>query len=184
MISLPFRRAKGDSIVAALYGTIVAQARSPEFYRDYGVPDTVAGRLDMVMLHLALVLRRLKGGAVDTQEVGQQVFNLFCRDIDHNFREMGVGDLAVPKQMRRVGEAFYGRAAAYEAALVADEAELAKGLTRNVYGAPAQGAERLATYVREVVRLLEVQNDFSRGDVKFPDPGAIATVKVEGRKQS
>ena len=35
---------------------------------------------------------------------------------------MGVGDLAVPKQMRRFGEAFYGRQAAYLAALEAPDA--------------------------------------------------------------
>ena len=39
--------------------------------------------------------------------------------MDDNLREMGVGDLAVPKQMRRMGEAFYGRAQAYRAALAA-----------------------------------------------------------------
>ena len=39
---------------------IVAQARSPSFYRDYGVPDTVSGRFDMIVLHLVLVLRRLR----------------------------------------------------------------------------------------------------------------------------
>ena len=35
---------------------------------------------------------------------------------------MGVGDLAVPKEMRRVAEAFYGRAKAYESALAGDSA--------------------------------------------------------------
>ena len=37
--------------------------------------------------------------------------------MDHNLREMGIGDQGVPRQMRRVGEAFYGRAQAYDAAL-------------------------------------------------------------------
>jgi len=42
--------------------------------------------------------------------------------MDHNLREMGVGDLTVPKEIRRMGEAFYGRAQAYQAALaVADD---------------------------------------------------------------
>ena len=97
---------------------IVAQARSPAFYRDYGVPDTVSGRLDMIVLHLVLVLRRMPRAARATMPaLGQQMFDRFCRDIDDNFREMGVGDLAVPKEMQRVAEAFYGRARVYEAAL-------------------------------------------------------------------
>ena len=49
--------------------------------------------------------------------LAQGVFDAFCRDMDDNLREMGISDQGVPKQMRRVGEAFYGRAQAYEAAL-------------------------------------------------------------------
>ena len=52
--------------------------------------------------------------------LGQGVFDRFCQDMDDNLREMGVGDLTVPKEMRRMGEAFYGRAQAYRAALAAD----------------------------------------------------------------
>ena len=55
------------------------------------------------MLHLVLVLRRLARLGPDARAVGQRLFDRFCQDIDDNFREMGVGDLAVPKQMRRVG---------------------------------------------------------------------------------
>ena len=47
------------------------------------------------------------------------LFDAFCRDMDDNLREMGVGDLAVPKGCGRFGEAFYGRQAAYLAALAA-----------------------------------------------------------------
>ena len=50
-------------------------------------------------------------------ELGQALFDRFCRDMDDSMREMGVGDLAVPRKMRRIGEAFYGRQAAYRAAL-------------------------------------------------------------------
>ena len=48
--------------IDALYGMIVAQARSPSFYRGYGVPDVVEARIDMIMLHLVLVLRNLRAG--------------------------------------------------------------------------------------------------------------------------
>ncbi len=39
--------------------------------------------------------------------------------MDSNLREMGISDLKVPKEMRRMGEAYYGRAQAYDAALAA-----------------------------------------------------------------
>jgi len=46
--------------IEGIYGMIVTQAREPLFYRDLGVPDTVNGRFDLLVLHLWMVLRRLK----------------------------------------------------------------------------------------------------------------------------
>jgi cytochrome b pre-mRNA-processing protein 3 len=179
MIHLPFRRPLQDPTIAALYGTIVAQARSPIFYRGYGVPDTVAGRFDMIVLHLVLFLQRVRSGSSAAQALGQEVFNRFCRDIDDNFREMGMGDLAVPREMRKVGEAFYGRAAAYETALAADDATLTAALARNIFGESTDGARRLAAYMRGAARQLSAQQDFSGAELRFPDPENIAPVHLE-----
>ena len=161
---------------------IVAQARSPAFYRDYGVPDTVSGRFDMIVLHLVLVLRQLRQAPANVHPLGQQIFDRFCRDMDHNFREMGVGDLAVPKEMRRVAEAFYGRAAAYEAALDGgDPAVLVAALARNVFdaGEPPLGARRLAAYMHQAARQLVTQ-DPAAGELKFPDPAAVSAAQHGG----
>jgi cytochrome b pre-mRNA-processing protein 3 len=182
MISLPFRRPKPDPMIAVLYGAIVAQARSDVFYGGYGVPDTVGGRFDMIVLHLVLFLRRLKQESAATQALGQEVFNQFCQDMDDNFREMGVGDLGVPKQMRKVGEAFYGRAQAYEAALASDDTALAEALARNVFGKPMAGAGRLAAYVRETVRVLDRQGDI--GKLNFPNPKSISSPQIEASPQA
>ena len=180
MISLPFRRPRQPPNIAALYGMIVAQARSPAFYLGYGVPDTVAGRLDMIVLHLVLLLRQLTKAQGAVPPIGQQLFDRFCQDIDDNFREMGVGDLAVPKEMQRVAEAFYGRAKAYESALADDSATaLEAAVARNVYGVtePPLGARRLAAYMREASRRLDEQavNSLARGELDFPDPEAVAS---------
>ncbi|MCX7310992.1 MAG: ubiquinol-cytochrome C chaperone [Alphaproteobacteria bacterium] len=167
---------------------IVAQARSPAFYQAYGVPDTVDGRLDMLILHLVLLVRRFNPGPATMQptlaSAGELLFDRFCRDIDDNFREMGMGDLKVPQEMRRVAGAFYGRSNAYETALETDdEAPLAAAIARNVFGAappPPLGARRLAAYMREAGRRLAAQ-DFGAADGSglklvtpdFPDPGAV-----------
>lgn len=134
----------------------------------------------MIVLHLALVLQRLRRGPAGMQSIGQEVFNLFLRDIDHNFREMGVGDLAVPKEMRRVGETYYGRAAAYDEALAAGDDALVDALTRNIFGKSSHGAQRLAAYVREAARTLAAQDNFSDGKLHFPDPDAIAAFELGG----
>jgi cytochrome b pre-mRNA-processing protein 3 len=173
------RSPRGDTI-QGLYGAIVAQARSRALYADYGVADTVAGRFDMIVLHLALVVRRLRREPAPVRALGQGVFDLFCRDMDHNFREMGIGDLAVPKHMRRVAEAFYGRAAAYDAAIDrGGEEPLATVLARNIFPeaaiAPA-GVGRLARYVRAAIDELDRHDGeaFTQAKVMFPDPGMIS----------
>jgi cytochrome b pre-mRNA-processing protein 3 len=176
MILKLFRRTPRDTSIARLYGTIVAQARAPAFYQLYGVPDTVNGRLEMIMLHTVLFLRRLEGEAGPIRQFGQGLFDQFCRDMDDNMREMGVGDLAVPRRMRRIGEAFYGRQAAYRTALDAPEhGRLAAVLQRNVFagGTPGAEADRLATYVREAERRLAAEDGFERAQFTFPDPEQV-----------
>jgi cytochrome b pre-mRNA-processing protein 3 len=182
MIPRPFRRSKADSI-ATLYGAIVAQARSPTFYIGFGVPDTVEGRFDLIVLHLVLVLRRLGGAGQRGADLGQRLFDAFCRDLDGNLREMGVGDLAVPKRMRRFGEAFYGRQAAYVAALAAeDPQDFEKALARNILQAEGidDRAARLARYARRAARQLDARNDAELfdGSTDFPDPEAFADARA------
>jgi cytochrome b pre-mRNA-processing protein 3 len=109
--------------------------------------------------------------------MGQALFDRFCEDMDYNLREIGVGDLSVPKQMQHIGEAFYGRAQAYRSALASDGAEaLVAVLARNVFGgaAPEPAAPvRLAAYIQEAVRGLGTQQpaDLLAGKLRMPDPG-------------
>jgi len=42
-------------------GTIVAHSCAPAFYTGDGVPDTINGRFDMIVLHAALLLRQGAG---------------------------------------------------------------------------------------------------------------------------
>jgi cytochrome b pre-mRNA-processing protein 3 len=184
MIFPLFRRRVRPHTISALYGTIVAQARLACFYREYAVADTVSGRFDLLVLHLALVLDRL-ANEPQLRELGQALFDHFCADMDRNLREMGIGDLSVPKHMQRVGEAFYGRAQAYRAALALEGQEaLMEAVERNIYGKAEgghAGAARLAAYIREAVRDLRGQSAsrILAGELTMPDP--VVTVLVEDK---
>lgn len=145
-----FRRRPHERAGFELYGAAVTAARDPWLFAQLGVPDTVEGRFDLVSLHVALLIRRLRTDA-DARGPGlaQAVFDAMFADMDVNLREMGVGDLSVGKRVRRMWEAFHGRALAYEAALDSPDATaLAEALARNVWrgdapeGAPAALAGR------------------------------------------
>lgn len=134
----------------ALYRACVDQSRRPTLYAEYAVPDTVEGRFETYTLHVVLLLDRLKGQGEQAAETSQALFDEYVTALDHALREMGVGDLSVGKKMRKLGEAFYGRAKSYEAAFAAlpDEQPLTALVGRTVYaqGDPAK-APRLTEYV-------------------------------------
>ena len=161
--------------IEAIYGMIVTQAREPLFYRDLGVPDTVNGRFDLLVLHLWMVLRRvssIEGGVA----LSQQLFDRFCDDMDANLREMGVGDLIVPKRMQAFGEAFYGRVAAYDIALAEGLEPLAQALAKNILnGEQIEHARQLAYYAETVIAALSGLDDvkLQKGSWRFPSPARV-----------
>lgn len=164
-----------------LYGAAVAAARMPAFYLEWGVPDTLDGRFDLVGLHVYVLIERLntpptKAGAA----LAQAVFDAMFSDMDINLREMGVGDLSVGAKVRQMWEAFHGRANAYGTAVhdPSPHAPLAEALARNVWrgAAPDASAGLLADYVLSQMQHLASQDmaELAAGTVGFLPPTAGA----------
>ena len=176
-----FRRNPRATTIEALYGAIVAQARLPVFYLAYGIPDTVNGRLDVLMLHLAMVFERLSQGDKEAKAAGQEAFDRFCRDMDDHLREDGISDTKVPKQVRGVAAAFFGRHGAYISALRAgDDAALQTAIGRNVFeGADAPSVPRLAAYMQTTMAILDGQDPsvIATGKIAWSDPAISADLK-------
>jgi cytochrome b pre-mRNA-processing protein 3 len=148
------RRSDAQRTAGELYGNVVAAARQPEFYSRYGVADTPEGRFELVALHLFLALEALKSQGGDTNDIARRTLETFVVDMDDCMREMGVGDLTVPKKVKRAAAGFYERAGDYRAALAKDDAGLSDALIKHVFSGtpPASGAPALAGYVREAAR--------------------------------
>ena len=149
MILTLFRKNPAREPVYGTYAAIVAQSRQPRFYAEFGVPDTVTGRFDMISLHLGLLFYRLRAEGAKARDFSQAVFDLFFKDMDRSLREMGIGDLAVPKKIQKMGGAFYGLLQGLGSALdTGDRAVLEALLVRNVYeGGDPAGAPLLAAYL-------------------------------------
>jgi cytochrome b pre-mRNA-processing protein 3 len=165
-------KAAKEKITESLYGEIVAAARQPVLYAEWGVPDTPLGRYEMVSLHLFLVLNRLRGEGT-VRGLAQELTDRFFADLDHSIRELGVGDLSVPKRMKKLARMFYGRVAAYDEAVErGDETLLAAALARNVRPEEAAWPEaaELSRYVLEVHRELKAQPlaELAAGRIAFP----------------
>lgn len=170
------QKRREQEIARRLYTAIVTQARTPSFYAVGGVPDTMDGRFEMIVLHTYLAVKRLMAGNDETRRLGQYVFDTMVTDMDRSLREMGVGDLSVGRKVKAMAEAYYGRSQAYDAALEAGGAALAEALERNVFGTmpedrSSEGAriDDLANYVRAAVQELDQQSEaeLAQGAIRF-----------------
>ena len=187
MLKRLFKKDPLEEPSQALYKEIVEQARQPAFYRDHGVPDSLDGRFDLVILHVFLVLHRLKQAETDSADLGQHLFDILFQDLDQCLREIGVGDTGVSIRIKRMVEGFYGRVQAYETALDGlDEPDQPDGaikaaLTRNLYGTVTPRPEHLramAGYLRREAASLMTQDAtaLARGEVRFGPPPAAGAV--------
>ena len=128
MLSWLFRSADSRRKAADLYGAVVALARRPDLYETIGIADTPEGRYEALVLHLFLVLERLKAEGVQASAQSQALLEAFVTDMDDNMREMGVGDLSVPRKVKKAAAAFYDRADVYRTAIASGSGELAATL--------------------------------------------------------
>lgn len=172
-----FRRKPFERTGFELYGAAVAAARQPRPFAEWGVPDTTAGRFELICLTAALLIRRLKAEANETGDaLAQAVFDAMFSDMDVSLREMGVGDLSVGKRVKFLWESFHGRATAYEAAIAEEaDAPLAGALGRNVWAGaepPAGAPEQLAGWARRIAANLAGQgvDALVAGRAAFPVP--------------
>lgn len=141
----------------ALYSRAVEQARDPALYADLGAPDTLMGRFELYTVHVALIVRRLKGAGPQAAETAQSLFDAYLNGLDIALREIGVGDLSVGKKMKKLGRAFYGRVKAYDAGLAAGDAAAVAGLVSRTIFDGKGDATALARYIVDQAEALGAQ---------------------------
>lgn len=170
-----FRKKNPYEIAArTLYARLLESVRRPGFYAQLGVPDSFDGRFDLLMLHLFLIIRRLNGEGSSGKEFSQALFDACFADMDQTLREMGIGDMGVPKHMRRMMKGFNGRIQAYDGAF-GDAGDFSAALRRNLYGtAPGTAPEaiaEMAEYARNLAVALEriSLTDMAEGRMVLPE---------------
>jgi cytochrome b pre-mRNA-processing protein 3 len=170
------RRAEFQRKAGEIYGAIVTQARQPAFYARLGIPDTPNGRYEMVVVHLFLVLDRLRGEGVAADTVAQRLVDSFVSDMDDALRELGTGDTGVPRRVKRAAAGFYERGKAYREGIAAGGRSLELALARYLAGTADAGIDELASYMRAAAAALarEQTADLIGGRAAFPDPSGAA----------
>jgi cytochrome b pre-mRNA-processing protein 3 len=163
------------AITEALYASIVAAARQKLFYSDWNVPDTPLGRFEMLSLHMFLFQHRMHNEAGPSRDLAQILIDDFFEDVDHSLRELGIGDMGIPKRMKKLARMYYGRTVAYADALErGDKEALTAALARNICPDAESWPEaaKLADYVVAVVKMLAAQDSetIRAGSISYPAP--------------
>jgi cytochrome b pre-mRNA-processing protein 3 len=172
MIFNPFRKNPHADAAYAVYNAIVAQSRHPDFYLHYGIKDNVTGRFDMIALHLSLVFHRLHEEDEKTKAFAQTLFDLFFKDMDRSLREMGVGDLTVPKKVKKMSELFYGLLGAIKDHFDPKDVDgLTLALSRNLFDPEdPENAKMLAHYCFGQLDHLDPQGQIDKGTLNLLPP--------------
>lgn len=142
------------NVAERLYGAIVTQARAPVFYQNLGIPDSLEGRYEILVVHLVLILERLRAEGPKEQDLARTLVERFVTDMDDAMRQLGVGDTSVPKKVKGAAAGLFERTAAYRQGLAADPAKLAAELGKYLGDGPAAptgSLENLTTTGSEVV---------------------------------
>lgn len=181
MFGLFRTRRHNQAIVNRQYAALTAASREPVFFLDFNVPDTVMGRFEMLAVVMILFFRRTANSPLSGQQLAQEIVDAFFQDLDHSIRELGIGDVGVPKRMKKFAGMFYGRLESYAAAIDADDAAgLARALARNIHPAApdAQDMHALASYMLDAEKTLAgvPEDTIAAGAMTMPVP-ALRTIE-------
>jgi cytochrome b pre-mRNA-processing protein 3 len=146
-----------------LYAIINEEARAEYFFTNWGAPDTMDGRFELILLHMFIYLhsmkQRMKEHGGDTTELQRKIIEAFFDDMDRSFREFGVGDTGVGKRIKKMANAFYGRINAFEKSLH-DDTQLTQALLKNSFATcetPPVNIQEWVGYVRARIATLTTQ---------------------------
>jgi len=170
-----FRSGSNRALISGIYQHIAQASRQPGFYEDFGVPDTLEGRFDVLALHMAIVLRHMRSWPAPANDVTHDLTDYFFEQMDDVLREIGTSDIKVPKRMKGLASVFLSKAGAYDTALQRGSVDdLVEMFTRDI--GPDVDSRLLALYALNADHMM---NDSCldlvlRQDLKFPVPSKPA----------
>lgn len=178
------KNSKIKDIAHGLFTKIVTQARQPEFYETWQVPDTLDGRFDLIILHLSLVVDRFEAQLQDKNRAHNKNIAIVIRylqevlfdNMDMSLRELGVGDMSVGKKVKIMAEAYYGRKKTYQEIIRSDDMapDFKASLLRNIYRGQKPDDRVLddfVSYVNRQIECLKSQSyeDFMSANIVFTE---------------
>ena len=158
-----------------IYDSIVAQSRNPVFYVRCGVPDTLSGRFDMLVIHMFIVMQNLKLGANEGKLLGKEIIEAFVREMDSMVRDLGIADIYVAQEVRKIADLFYRQLVVYTNAVEQkNKAALAEAIWKSFQSGDENAnvaADELANYIFQAIKNIGEMplNLLLQGHLNFPE---------------
>jgi cytochrome b pre-mRNA-processing protein 3 len=122
-----------------LFAGATAVAREPHWYLAGYVPDTLDGRFRMLATIVALAMVRLERDGARGDAVSVALTERFVAVMESEHRELGLGDPALGRKVRKLVGALAHRVALWRSA-AAGEMEWDRAARRSVYAVEATPA--------------------------------------------
>ena len=152
------RASRGQTLFQALVG----EARQPHWYALGKVPDSVDGRFALLATLVALTTVRLERGNEPARELAVALAERFVEAMDAEHRQMGVGDPALGKIVRKLVGSLGRRVELWRNAL-GDDPSWAETTNDSLFGKvtpPPAAAEHCGQHLRLFwARLAAVSGD-------------------------
>ena len=149
-----FKKKKYETISNDIYQKIVNFSRNKIFYTKYGVPDTIDGRFDLLVLITIIVVHRLSKIKNEGSELSQMIFDIVFKDLDYSLRELGAGDVSVANNMKKLISSYMGRQKIYVKAFKSeDEKFLASAFKNNIFRNTDQKKNLILLLSKNILRI-------------------------------
>lgn len=159
MLRLLFPRLTADQ-GQPLFDALVAEARRPHWYVEGKVADSIDGRFAVLASLLALATVRLERGGAEARQAAVALAERFVATMDAEHRQMGVGDPALGKLVRKLMTALGRRVEQWRRA-TAGESDWDETVGASLYRGEADppGAAHSGRELGALWRRLEASSD-------------------------
>ena len=100
-----------------IYFRLLEQSRTKDFFGDGRFADDYDGRIDVITLHMAVMMERLRDDGEDGRLLNQAMFDEMKDDFEVALREEGISDTGVKRRIKPMIGHFYDRLKAYTDAI-------------------------------------------------------------------
>ena len=67
----------------------------------------------MLVIHMFIVMQNLKLGANEGKLLGKEIIEAFVREMDSMVRDLGIADVYVAQEVRKIADLFYRQLVVY-----------------------------------------------------------------------